>query len=75
MELYGRINNLTIVRPAVEEETLQLEGRRYDWAPNNSGFVYCTFSTLAEAQAAQKALQGRRFNGRFVITLLAPRTN
>jgi hypothetical protein len=73
MEQYGRLTDLRIIRPPAEEDTMQLEGKRYDWAPGNSGFVYCTFSSLSDAQTAQKALQGRRFNGRCVITYLAPK--
>lgn len=65
--------DLRIVRPAPEEETLQLEGRRFDWAAGNAGFAHCRYASLAEAQTAQKALQGRRFNGRCVISYLVPK--
>ncbi len=78
MEQYGKLQDLRIVRPAPEPDTggvAQLEGTKPTdyWAAGNVGFVFCVYTTLAEAQSAQKALQGRRFNGRFVVSFLAPR--
>jgi hypothetical protein len=43
------------------------------WQPGNCGFTFCQYQTLAEAQSAQRAIQGRRFNGRFIVSFLAPR--
>jgi hypothetical protein len=75
MEQHGRVVDLHIVRPAPEDDPslAQLEGRRQDWAPGNAGFAFCTFATAAEAAATQKVLQGRKFNGRSVVSYLAPK--
>lgn len=74
----GTLTDLTITQPSEGAEevnpNLTLEGGdlQEPFLPGGVGIVRATYASVDDAMNAQKKLSGRKFNGRTVVSSLAP---
>jgi hypothetical protein len=73
--ILGTVTNIEIIQHHEEDAQLaKLEGPQMSelFQFGNCGFVHVTFSNPEEALQTQKAMAGRKFNGRCIVTMIKP---